>query len=174
MGSYRQPGDFVEVEPGVEIYYEERGTGTPILIVPGWTFTTEVFVHQLEQLSEKYRVIVIDPRSQGRSSITMHGNDYTTHAADLAKVIKALGFDPEDIPVMFGEKELKVTQWGTLVTNFHTKMTSMDGVFAAGDIVRGASLVVWAVRDGRDAAMAMHRYIQKKTGEGETAPLAAE
>jgi glutamate synthase (NADPH/NADH) small chain len=39
-------------------------------------------------------------------------------------------------------------------------MTSLPGVFAAGDIVRGASLVVWAIRDGRDAAEQMHRYLE--------------
>jgi len=41
-------------------------------------------------------------------------------------------------------------------------MTSMDGVFAAGDSARGASLVVWAIKDGREAAAHMHHYIQNK------------
>ena len=75
--------------------------------------------------------------------------------ADL--VIKALGFDPEDLPGLFGEPELKVTRWGTVRIDYRTMMTNLDGVFAAGDIVRGASLVVWAVRDGRDAAAAIDR-----------------
>ena len=109
MGSYRRPGDFIEVEAGVEVYYEEKGAGTPIVFVPGWTFTTEVFGNQLEQLSEDYRVIVIDPRSQGRSSITLHGNDYTTHAADLAKVIKAL--DLQDV-VLVGWSFGCLETWG--------------------------------------------------------------
>lgn len=80
--------------------------------------------------------------------------------ADL--VIKALGFDPEDVPALFGAPELGVTRWGTIKIDWRTMMTSLDGVFAAGDIVRGASLVVWAIRDGRDAAQAIHRYISKK------------
>jgi glutamate synthase (NADPH/NADH) small chain len=80
--------------------------------------------------------------------------------ADL--VIKALGFDPEDLPSMFGTPELTVSRWGTLKINYKTMMTSLDGVFAAGDIVRGASLVVWAIRDGRDAAAAIHKYITKR------------
>jgi glutamate synthase (NADPH/NADH) small chain len=63
---------------------------------------------------------------------------------------------------MFGETGLGVTRWGTLTTVFRTLMTTMDGVFAAGDIVRGASLVVWAIRDGRDAAEAIHRYLEQK------------
>ena len=77
--------------------------------------------------------------------------------ADL--VIKALGFDPEDLPTLFGVPELAVTRWGTIKTDRRTMMSSLDGVFAAGDIVRGASLVVWAIRDGRDAAAAIDRYL---------------
>ncbi|MGE4279847.1 MAG: NAD(P)-dependent oxidoreductase [Magnetospirillum sp.] len=78
-------------------------------------------------------------------------------------VIKALGFDPEDIPAAFGEKRLDVTRWGTLVMDERTHMTTLDGVFAAGDIVRGASLVVWAIKDGRDAAESMDRYLKVKS-----------
>jgi glutamate synthase (NADPH/NADH) small chain len=77
--------------------------------------------------------------------------------ADL--VIKALGFDPEDLPQLFGAPALSVTRWGTLRCDHKTMQTSLPGVFAAGDIVRGASLVVWAVRDGRDVAAQMHQYL---------------
>jgi glutamate synthase (NADPH/NADH) small chain len=80
--------------------------------------------------------------------------------ADL--VVKALGFDPEDLPVLFDEPELQVTRWGTVRIDWQSMMTRMDGVFAGGDIVRGASLVVWGVRDGRDAAEGMHAYLQAK------------
>lgn len=80
--------------------------------------------------------------------------------ADL--VIKALGFDPEDVPALLAAPELGVTRSGTIKIDARTLMTSLDGVFAAGDIVGGASLVVWAIRDGRDAAQAIHRYISKK------------
>ena len=44
-------------------------------------------------------------------------------------------------------------------------MTSLDGVFAAGDIVRGASLVVWGIKDGRDAAGHIHNYLSKNIQE---------
>ena len=77
-------------------------------------------------------------------------------------VIKALGFDPEDLPHLFDAKELQVTKWGTLKTDFDTMETSLKGVFAAGDIVRGASLVVWAIRDGRDAAVQIEKYLRSK------------
>jgi len=75
-------------------------------------------------------------------------------------VIKALGFDPEDLPHLFDAKELQVTKWGTIKTDFDTMETNLKGVFAAGDIVRGASLVVWAIKDGRDAATAMKTYLE--------------
>ncbi len=97
----------------------------------------------------------------------------SSHEIEGDLVIKALGFDPEDLPTMFGDPNLAVTGWGTLSADFRTKMTSVDGVFAAGDIVRGASLVVWAVRDGRDAAAAMHQYIQDKRQVAASAPEAS-
>ena len=86
-------------------------------------------------------------------------------------MIKALGFDPEDLPAAFGAPDLVTTRWGTLKANFRNQMTSLPGVFAAGDIVRGASLVVWAIRDGRDAADAMHAYMSSDAGD---ALMAAE
>jgi glutamate synthase (NADPH/NADH) small chain len=80
-------------------------------------------------------------------------------------VIKALGFDAEDLPVLFGAPELAVTRWGTLKVDHRTMMTSVDGVFAVGDIVRGASLVVWAVRDGRDVAPQIHNWLRARAGQ---------
>ena len=80
--------------------------------------------------------------------------------ADL--VIKSLGFDPEDIPKLFNSKDLAISKWGTIKIDLKTMQTNIDGVFAAGDIVRGASLVVWAIRDGRDAAEQMDKYISAK------------
>ncbi|MEO1045939.1 MAG: NAD(P)-dependent oxidoreductase [Pseudomonadota bacterium] len=77
-------------------------------------------------------------------------------------VIKALGFEPEELPKMFDAPELGVTRWGTLRVDHKTMMTNLDGVFAAGDIVRGASLVVWAIRDGRDVAEHMHAFLKAK------------
>ena len=80
--------------------------------------------------------------------------------ADL--VIKALGFDAEDLPKLFDAPELGVTRWGTVRVDHKTMMTSLPGVFAAGDIVRGASLVVWAIRDGRDVTDHMHAWLKAK------------
>ncbi|EZP54964.1 NAD(P)-dependent oxidoreductase [Sphingomonas sp. RIT328] len=92
--------------------------------------------------------------------------DFTLHA-DL--VIQALGFDPEDLPTLFGAPELGVSRWGTVLVDGKTLMTSLDGVFAAGDIVRGASLVVWAIRDGRDVAATMHKWLKAKAKVGKVA-----
>jgi len=77
-------------------------------------------------------------------------------------VIKALGFDPEDLPAAFSETALSVNRWGGVKIDYRSMMTSMDGVFAAGDIVRGASLVVWAIKEGRDAASSIDAYLRAK------------
>ena len=81
---------------------------------------------------------------------------------DSDLVIEALGFEPENLPKLFNDVNLTVTRWGTLKINYKTMMTSLDGVFAAGDIVRGASLVVWGIKDGRDAAINIHKYLKNK------------
>ncbi len=81
---------------------------------------------------------------------------------DVDLVIEALGFEPENLPKLFDHEELSVTRWGTLKINYKNMMTSVDGVFAAGDIVRGASLVVWGIKDGRDAAKNIQEYIDFK------------
>ena len=95
------------------------------------------------------------------------------HAIDADLVVKALGFDPEDLPRLFGEPGLEVTKRGTVAADPRTLMTSLDGVFAAGDIVRGASLVVWAIRDGRDAAASIHRWLDGGRAPADRAETAA-
>ncbi|GFE92971.1 NAD(P)-dependent oxidoreductase [Acetobacter persici] len=98
------------------------------------------------------------PDATGRQSVEpLEGSSFTLDA-DL--VIKALGFDPEPLPQLWGEPDLGVSRWGTLKVGHDSFMTSLPGVFAAGDIVRGASLVVWAIRDGRDAAERIHQWIE--------------
>ncbi|GAB6967968.1 NAD(P)-dependent oxidoreductase [Komagataeibacter kakiaceti JCM 25156] len=101
------------------------------------------------------------PDASGRQSVEPVENSAFTLEADL--VVKALGFDPEPLATLWGQPELEVSRWGTLMVDRATFMTSLPGVFAAGDIVRGASLVVWAIRDGRDAAAQMHRWLEEMT-----------
>ena len=106
------------------------------------------------------------PDATGRRSPELiEGADYLEEA-DL--VVKALGFEPEDLPKLWGVEGLEVTRWGTIRADYTTGKTSLDGVYAAGDIVRGASLVVWAIRDGRDSADAILTYL------GQSAMVAAE
>jgi len=110
--------------------------------------------------------------STGRGApVKVEGSNFRL-PADL--VIKALGFDPEPLPVLFQAPELAVTDWGTIKVNHRTLMSNLDGVFAAGDIVRGAALVVWAIRDGRDAAASIDRYVQTKVATAGVTAVAAE
>ena len=98
-----------------------------------------------------------DPDSSGRRKpINIKNANYKL---ETDMVIKALGFDPEDIPKLFNSEKLSVSKWGTIKIDLKTMQTNLPGVFAAGDIVRGASLVVWAVRDGRDAAAQIEKYL---------------
>jgi glutamate synthase (NADPH/NADH) small chain len=99
------------------------------------------------------------PDATGRQAPEIiEGADYVEDA-DL--VVMALGFEPEDLPKLWGVEGLEVTRWGTIKADFRTHATSLEGVYAAGDIVRGASLVVWAIRDGREAAEAILSYVSQ-------------
>jgi glutamate synthase (NADPH/NADH) small chain len=101
-----------------------------------------------------------EPDSSGRKRPEIQSGSEFKIPADL--VIKSLGFDPENIPRLFNADELVVSKWGTIKIDLKSMETNIDGVFAAGDIVRGASLVVWAIRDGRDAAEHIEKYLQTK------------
>jgi len=101
-----------------------------------------------------------EPDDSGRKKPDVQKNSEFNIKADI--VIQALGFDPENLPKLFSSDDLRVTKWGTLKTNFDTMETNLPGVFAAGDIIRGASLVVWAIKDGRDAAEAMKNFLENK------------
>ena len=93
------------------------------------------------------------PDATGRQAPEIiEGADYVEDA-DL--VIMALGFEPEALPTLWDEPELPVTRWGTVKAEFTSGATDLPGVYAVGDIVRGASLVVWAIKDGRDCAEAI-------------------
>ena len=101
-----------------------------------------------------------DPDDGGRRKpIIDEGSEYEIET-DI--VIKSLGFDPEDLPKLFDEKDLQVSKWGTIKIDFDTMETNLKGVFAAGDIVRGASLVVWAIKDGRDVAESIDKLLKSK------------
>jgi glutamate synthase (NADPH/NADH) small chain len=116
--------------------------------------------------NDKIENLIVDrielgkPDESGRSKPEIKENSQFNLKADM--VIKALGFDPENLPKLFGSENLQVSRWGTIKTNFDTMETNLTGVFAAGDIVRGASLVVWAIKDGRDAAVNIKKFLETK------------
>ena len=104
-----------------------------------------------------------DPDEDGRQIPEVIDGSEFSLKTDM--VISALGFSPEDLPKLFNESKLSVTKWGTVRVGFDTMMTKIEGVFAAGDIVRGASLVVWGIRDGREVANSIHKYIEMKKND---------
>ena len=101
-----------------------------------------------------------EPDASGRRKPEIEKNSEFNIKADI--VIKALGFDPENLPKLFSCDDLQVTKWGTLKVDFDTMETNLPGVFAAGDIIRGASLVVWAIKDGRDASLSIKKFLENK------------
>ncbi len=116
--------------------------------------------------SEKVSSVIIEKMkleksdSSGRKMPVPIPNSSLEIKADM--VIKALGFDPEDLPKLFNNPSLSVSKWGTIKINLKSMETNIPGIFAAGDIVRGASLVVWAIRDGREAAIEIEKYLKLK------------
>ena len=143
-GSAREVGN--AIEEGVEF----------IWLSSPKKFLGENYVKEVEV----DRMTLGEADSSGRKKPIVQAGSEFQLPADL--VIKSLGFDPENIPKLFNAKELAISKWGTIKIDLHTMQTNLEGVFAAGDIVRGASLVVWAIRDGRDAAVQIEKFLKKK------------
>lgn len=85
-----QGGKYVNVSPDLKIYYEEAGTGDPIIFIPGWTATTWYYQQQLDHFSKNYHAISYDPRSQGRSSKTPENNNFKQRGDDLKAFIDTM------------------------------------------------------------------------------------
>tara|TARA_B100001540_G_scaffold283800_1_gene275625 strand:- start:403 stop:1842 length:1440 start_codon:yes stop_codon:yes gene_type:complete len=149
-GSAREVGN--AIEEGVEFL---------------WLSSPKKFIGQKKvKAVEVQKMKLGDPDSSGRKKPVIIENSNYELEADI--VIKALGFDPENLPKLFNSENLSVSKWGTIKIDLTTMQTNIPGVFAAGDIVRGASLVVWAIRDGRDSATQIEKYlksIELKKGE---------
>tara|TARA_B100000886_G_scaffold73897_1_gene47646 strand:- start:116 stop:1561 length:1446 start_codon:yes stop_codon:yes gene_type:complete len=143
-GSAREVGN--AIEEGVEFV---------------WLTSPKSFIgEKAVKAVEVNKMKLAEPDSSGRRRPEIEKGSEFKIPADL--IIKSLGFDPENLPKLFNAEELVVSKWGTLKIDLKTMQTNLDGVFAAGDIVRGASLVVWAIRDGRDAAVQMEKYLKSK------------
>ena len=142
------PGSMREVS-----HAEEEGVKFSWLSVP------TKFESEGDELKIEVAKVALNKKdSSGRMMPNILINKTYPLKADL--IIKALGFNPENIPKLFDNPNLRVTDWGTIKVDHNNMMTSEEGVFAAGDIVRGASLVVWAIKDGRDAAMSISKYLK--------------
>ena len=109
---------------------------------------------------EVNKIILGEPDSSGRKKPVIQSGSEFKLSTDI--VIKSLGFDPENLPKLFNAEELDISEHGTIKIDLKSMQTNLNGVFAAGDIVRGASLVVWAIKDGRDAAIQIEKYLQQK------------
>jgi len=141
-GSAREVGN--AIEEGVEFL---------------WLSSPKKFIGQKKvKAVEVQKMKLGDPDSSGRKKPVIIENSNYELEADI--VIKALGFDPENLPKLFNSENLAVSKWGTIKIDLTSMQTNIPGVFAAGDIVRGASLVVWAIRDGRDAAVQIEKYLK--------------
>ena len=141
-GSAREVGN--AIEEGVEFL---------------WLSSPKKFIGQKNvKAVEVQKMKFGDPDSSGRKKPVIIENSNYELEADI--VIKALGFDPENLPKLFNSENLAVSKWGTIKIDLTSMQTNIPGVFAAGDIVRGASLVVWAIRDGRDAAVQIEKYLK--------------
>ena len=153
-GSAREVGN--AIEEGVEFI---------------WLTTPKSFVGDKKiSAVEVNKMKLGEPDSSGRKKpVIQVGSEYKI-PTDL--VIKSLGFDPENIPKLFNAEELAISQWGTIKIDLKSMQTNLEGVFAAGDIVRGASLVVWAIRDGRDAAEQIEKYLQSKSDKNKSVEAA--
>ena len=141
-GSAREVGN--AIEEGVEFL---------------WLSSPKKFIGQKNvKAVEVQKMKLGDPDPSGRKKPVIIENSNYELEADI--VIKALGFDPENLPKLFNSESLAVSKWGTIKIDLTSMQTNIPGVFAAGDIVRGASLVVWAIRDGRDAAVQIEKYLK--------------
>ena len=154
---YNMPGSAREVSNAIEEGVEFLWLSSPIKFIG----------NQKVESVEVSKMELGEPDESGRRKpITIENSNYIL---EVDMIINALGFDPEDIPKLFNSEDLVVSRWGTIKIDLTTMETNLTGVFAAGDIVRGASLVVWAVRDGRDAAVQIEKYLNNIKKEKEQA-----
>lgn len=164
------PTQRVRITPDVELAYIEQGEGPPMVFIPHWTFTKEVFEHQLEKLSAHYRVIAYDPRSQGDSSFSLEGNDYITHAKDLELLLAALNIER---PVLAGWGAGALAAWGyvtmhgpeavsgLVVIDMPPKSLSVyDYVWTEGTLDELAAIHTLFLRDAAGHANFMRRYLE--------------
>lgn len=158
-----EPGKYLEVEPGVELYYVDQGQGMPLVFVPGWTFTSEAFVHQVEHFSKTHRVIALDPRSHGRSSVAQDGNNYVRHGADLAALIQAL--ELRDV-VLVGWSFGCLTNWSFVQQEGLGALKAMVGIDLSPKPL-SVNADDWVEGSLDDIGAAYNMFLQSRQGQRE-------
>ena len=116
----------------VELYYQESGKGSALVFIPGFSFSADVFAGQSDYFSRQYRVVTYDPRGQGRSGISMSGNNYSQHGRDLAVLLTALSIKK---PVLIGWSNGCRTVWEyirSFGTDEVTAFVCLDGAPVLG------------------------------------------
>src|SRR6266581_3535146 len=91
--------DFFKTSDGIRIHYVEAGSGRAIVLIPGWTMPAWIWQKQIDELSKKYRVIAVDPRSQGESDKPTSGHLPETRSRDYKELVEHLGLKQ---PVLVG------------------------------------------------------------------------
>lgn len=81
---------YLELPDGVPLYYEDRGSGPPVVLVPGWTITTRFWARQIDDLADDHRVVALDLRGAGNSGKTPDGHSLSSYAADLDELLRHL------------------------------------------------------------------------------------
>ena len=143
--------EYIALNSEPTIHYEQSGTGDiTIIFIPGWTMSTDVFVHQLAHFegSTKFTALTYDPRGQGRSSKPVEGHTYQQHGRDLAALIDALGLEK----VILAGWSYGVTEQLAYLNQFGAeKLVGMISIDTGPDVA-GASYDewVWYLNDDSD------------------------
>lgn len=135
---------------------EEEGIGFKLLTNPtkflgdqhGWVKGMECIKMRLGEPDDSGR----------RRPIPIKGSEFVM---DVDTVIVAVGQSPNPL-IQRTTKGLQTTRWGTIVVDAETGKTSINGVYAGGDIVSGAATVISAMGAGKKAANSIHEYLKKK------------
>jgi microsomal epoxide hydrolase len=91
--------NFFTTSDGIKIHYLESGSGRPIVLIPGWTMPAWIWQKQIDELSKKYHVITVDPRSQGESDKPTFGHLPETRSRDYKELVDRLGLKQ---PILVG------------------------------------------------------------------------
>ena len=126
-----------------------------------WSISTTSFSGAGGRVRELNAVRVVPGSdASGRPTFTpVAGSDFTIRA-DL--VLLAMGFTGPRRDGLLAELGVELARTGTVRTD-DAHRTTVEGVFAAGDVRRGASLIVWAIREGRDVAASIHAHLTAST-----------